>query len=403
MPLLSFMRHVLNLVATGSYDDFLKSLAAYARSHENCFFLPLPVSVIITIPTSLGDFSCFKHDEKGPFFRGFIPLFGNHNLLSLNNRGSKCRRGELLMVSNPSAVKKNAEHYRNVLMELLPLLNPQQLGRSIDEIVAKYFLHIFFRIPFDNVSHDVSQKMALLTREGTKAHLNPNLISRVLDWVFGRQAYRGHLLREAVSGFLTMNKLPVDTDLSHIYAALGALPPFLMALLYRVATHPDIQQDILRELVSHHPDTQLNGLQDIRLDFLLNVGTLLDNVVTEVCRLHPPVPVSFRQDEVSSRHAVILLAFSGGVGDDFLCFRPQRYGEYTKARDFVRASTFMTGERACPGQHLAFMIAKFFLSHLIVKYSFKCDGDIKTTLNDGVNRLLKEPRIKFDARENAGG
>lgn len=98
-----------------------------------------------------------------------------------------------------------------------------------------------------------------------------------------------------------------------------------------------------------------------------------------------------------------LLAFSGGVGGDFLRFRPQRYDEFPEARHFVRASTFMTGERVCPGQHLAFMAAKFLLSDLIVRYSLKCDEVIQTTLNSGVNRLVKEPRIKFEVRESAGG
>ncbi|KAK3840784.1 MAG: cytochrome P450 [Linnemannia gamsii] len=211
------------------------------------------------------------------------------------------------------------------------------------------------------------------------------------------------------------NKYLRDMLLNFLLAGRDTTASLLSWTTWKLVQHPEVIEKLHREILEVIGPDRVPGYDDIKkLKYQ-------KQVINEVLRLCPPVPVnpreSVEEDVLPNGYYVpagVAVAYCVYAthrlpelwGEDALVFDPDRWGpeRVGKIRPFMFVP-FHAGPRICLGQNLAYTTAQLALTRLLQRYDIKASpgfepqqlGDIVMFSRNGVEVLIshKKPQSEF--------
>ncbi|KAG6891095.1 hypothetical protein C0995_014185 [Termitomyces sp. Mi166 len=222
------------------------------------------------------------------------------------------------------------------------------------------------------------------------------------------------MLKADEASVVGMNEEEIVSQMrSIISAGYETVSAVIAWILYELSQDQTLQSKLREEI---HDAT------DASFDELNSRYPLLDAVLKETLRLHPPilenhheagetiiVPLSDPLPGTADKHLVIpkgtTIAIPLNViqtdetiwGPDAALFRPQRWIERKKAgirdgRDFL---AFSEGPRACIGKAFALVEIKVLVATLLLQYAFSCSYEI-----EAFQSFVIRPRVKGEGHSS---
>ncbi|KAF8622374.1 hypothetical protein AX15_007102 [Amanita polypyramis BW_CC] len=289
--------------------------------------------------------------------------------------------------------------------------------RMIRTLIGTYFPWVTALFP-DKVTRTIRSSQSIIRR--VAGHLIQAKKRKILE---GKGSDVGNDLLSLLLKSNLAEELPPDQRISD-EDVLNNINTFMFAgsdtssltvtwILYLLAQHPDIQDQLRQELLAIVPQTATDKLNDEEIrslyDSISNLS-YLHNVTREGIRLIPPVHssirVATRDDEIPTAYPVyrrdgsihrkqsvsvakgtlIHVAIEGFNldkeiwGDDAWEFNPDRWDCLPENVSrlpgvFYNTLTFSAGPRACIGMRFSLIEVKVFLYILLTQFRFKPTED----------------------------
>jgi len=202
------------------------------------------------------------------------------------------------------------------------------------------------------------------------------------------QSHRGHLL----AAFKIDPHNPdydaiLDDSLGFLQAAFETSSKSLGWMLFALAEHPEIQEELrkqLRERFGETPPTSLQELKEVPLLF---------QCLEETLRLYPPLPFLVRdiqEDSVVEGFQVykagtfvlspFLVHRNAEEWEDPQEWRPSRFDEEKRSDGWQTRNqkylSFISGIHRCPGRHFAKQELALLAATFLLKHEIKLSGEV---------------------------
>ncbi|KAI8096414.1 cytochrome P450 [Halteromyces radiatus] len=196
-----------------------------------------------------------------------------------------------------------------------------------------------------------------------------------------------------------------DTIMNFIIAGRDTTGQTLSWLLYNLMLHPDVEEKLVQEIVSHVPveleedsPALYEAIKDMKYAYA---------VLYETLRLYPSVPINQKQalkddvlpDDTPIRAGEVVMWSSYALGRntdiwgaDAKQFRPERW--FTESGDIRRESqgkwpAFHAGPRVCLGQNLATLETLVACTVLLRRYKFSMIPNQDITYQNSLTLPMK--------------
>lgn len=182
----------------------------------------------------------------------------------------------------------------------------------------------------------------------------------------------------------------VDTILTFLAAGQGTSAMLISWALYRLARHPDWQSRLREEVDDCKEWKNKKATAETRMD-ALNKLPILNRIVKECLRLHPPAIVALREvvrnekigdyeipAGVTVNIPILAIHMSPKHWDDPELFNPDRFlPELEAKRDKMAYCPFLFGPRGCIGQRFALLEIKSMLAFVVNALEISLDSSKK--------------------------
>eukprot|EP00924_Labyrinthula_sp_SR-Ha-C_P008664 snap_masked-scaffold_37-processed-gene-2.37-mRNA-1 protein AED:1.00 eAED:1.00 QI:0/-1/0/0/-1/1/1/0/536 len=190
-----------------------------------------------------------------------------------------------------------------------------------------------------------------------------------------------------------------DAVLTLLVAGIDTSAHVMQYIIYYLAKEPQLQNEMCQEISKFTTLDQSSG--DILFDYeQLRSSRVLDSLILEVGRLHPPVPLIGRysvNDDVlpdgtfvPKGTTVFCCQYSISRDErnyvDAKNFKPDRFVEGERKIEEVNEPVlplFLLGKRRCLGKKLAMYELKLFACFLLRKYKFSLSEEEKSNVKCG--------------------
>lgn len=211
-----------------------------------------------------------------------------------------------------------------------------------------------------------------------------------------RQSSQVHIVRlyEAMeSGSMTKKHMLQTLDeilFANLDVTMGGISWALMFL----GAHPDFQTELRAEIMKN---TLKNSSKELEQNYVLAGSTLLAASILESSRLKPLAAFSIPQSAPTDRivEGFIIPAGTNFIvdtyalnthnaywGDDNTAYRPSRFLERNAVRSRYNFWRFGFGPRTCMGKHIADVIIRVILVHILKGYELSLiDGEVSWVKN----------------------
>ncbi|RDW80276.1 hypothetical protein BP6252_04914 [Coleophoma cylindrospora] len=212
------------------------------------------------------------------------------------------------------------------------------------------------------------------------------------------------LLTVMVSGGEIEEDVMIENMMTFIAAGFGTNAASLVWALHALATHPEIQTRLRKEIREKlkTPDTPLTSS-------LMDSMKYLHCVVMENTRLYPSIPGSWRQAmksttvlglQIPKDTQFVMSSYLANRseknwGPDSEEFNPDRWAEATMKKGVEHNGQFLTysvGHKSCIGKEYSLRAMKSVIIALIGTFEFTFEGKKKFEMEDLVAGLTMRPR-----------
>ncbi len=434
--LLMLPTKIKNTFALRSKKNLYHFLSQRVTCEERCGFKD-----IIVLPTLKEDYCVITNVD-------WIRTVLKHRRLE---EGSVFGEGRQMVVVSEamgryrmSKGRTDSKQKRNIMAQLLsnPIRYLDVMLSESNELVEKW-CHEHGPISVDQDLANYSVSMYLHSIFNYRGDVEPvaNILQKQIDLLGQRLAYKsmsakslekkfkqlratlmGYLAKdpgllstteytETLSNYINKHHKEIAKDAfetglngAALMGYLAPHPSFLM-LVYEVGKHPDIQEALKNEIAG----VDISAKEEVA-KYIKDETTLLQAVVHEVLRLHPPQPLVFRKCVADAnfngvfvkKGSQILLDLYHSLrdkavwGNDAECFRPQRFIDVPNLnkRAFI---AYSSGPNNCTGQMFSRVSMKALLYTLITRFSWE-------TVSEPVNHYFhfamafdKEVRIRVQS------